>query len=161
MKLNLESGNDLRNGYVNVNLGIVDLKSVPQNTRFVVGNFRNLDPIVKDGQAEEIVFNPPFNRIGPAEAMKVLTHWKNKLGVGGVLKLVFCDIRRLGQILHSGEIPLQEAHSLIFGSPNAPHQSLIDAQIMKNIGESLGLSVKSISAKDYVVTIELEKNAEN
>lgn len=157
MKLNLECGNDIRGGYININLGVVDIKELPDNARFVVGNFRNLDPMIKDDSVEEIIFAPPLNMIGPVESIQVLEHWKKKLQKNGKLVVKFFDARRIGRSLHTGDLSLQDAHYMLFGQ-RGEFQTLVDTDILRNVAKALNLFVEYITHSEFFVTMTLSKN---
>jgi hypothetical protein len=157
MKVNLY-GEGLRNGYVNI-VGQVpdDLSNLPDATEVAVGDFKNLDPVVPDGQAEELIFNVPLNAILPVDLVEVLQHWNKKLANKGILRIGYVDIRRLGKSIHSGELTLQEIDNLIFG-PDHHYHCLIDTDVLKILLGSVGYSINYISPKDFFVTIEARKN---
>src|SRR3712207_4192008 len=106
MKINLECGNDIRNGYVNVtSWPLQELPDdLPDNTNIVVGNPLNLDPVFENDSAEEIVFSRLFNVIHPNHIIPALEHWHDKLAKDGLLKLSFVDIRLVSKFIHSGQL---------------------------------------------------------
>ena len=157
MKVNLY-GNGLRNGYVNiVNSVPDDLSDVPDNTAVITGDFKNLDPVVEDNQAEELIFNVPLNALLPVDLVPVLEHWNKKLAKDGVLRIGYVDIRRLGKSIHMGELTLQDIDNLVYG-PNHQYHCLMDTDVLKTVLKSLGYKINYISPKDFFVTIEARKN---
>jgi hypothetical protein len=160
MKLNLECGTNIRNGYENINFGVVPLNSISEGSRFVVGNYRNLDPIVDDGSCEEIVFNPPLNVLSPNEIVNVLNHWSRKLTGGGKLVVTFYDIRRIGRAAHSSELSLEDIHGMTLGNRNEL-KTVMDTAVIKLVASASGLLIESISPKQFTVTVELIKNAKD
>ncbi len=160
MKLNLQCGLDIRNGYVNVNYGPVQLDEMAENTNVVVGDFRNLDPIVDDGVVEEIIFNPPLGVIAPNDLPDIINHWRKKLKDKGVLKIHAIDIRKVGRAAHSAEVSLQDIHNLIFG-PNYEYRTVIDTFVLRGLLSKLGFKVETITTADFVSAFEVVKNAEN
>ena len=155
MKLNLEYGTNIRNGYINISAWPPQElpNDLPDETSIVVGQASNLNDVVPDESAEEILFNPVFNLINPAGILPLFQHWHQKLKAGGVLKLYFIDIRLISRFIYSGQLPLQEIHNLIMG-PNKQHESIIDTDVMKNALSACGYKIQSISHQDFFVTVE-------
>lgn len=156
MKLNLECGNDIRNGYINISFNIGDVSNVPENTKIIPGNFRNLDPLIEDESVEEIVFNPTLNTISPKEIVGILTHWSTKLRPSGTLLVKFYDVRRIGQSAHYGTLSLQELHGLLLGH-NYENKTVMDVAVVKTVADVTGYDIESISPTEYLVTVELKK----
>jgi hypothetical protein len=158
MKLNLEYGTNIRNGYANVSAWPPQElpKDLPDETSIAVGQAGNLDAVVPDGESEEILFNPVFNLISPAGILPLLQHWHKKLKDGGLLKLYFIDIRLISRFIYNGQLPLQEIHNLIMG-PSKQHESVIDTDVMKNALSACGYKINAISHQDFFVSVEASK----
>lgn len=161
MKVNI-TGNEIRNGYLNIIHGAVmnppSPDSVSDGTAIVVGRFHELDPILENDSAEEILFNYALNILGPNDMVPILEHWRNKLMPEGILKVSFIDIRRLGRFITSGDMSLEELDMIIYG-PNRSHVCLMDTNTFTNVLKNLGFSIDTIAAKDFFVTVEAKKNA--
>jgi hypothetical protein len=156
MKLNLECHNDLRNGYINI-IKHPNLQSKPHDgINITVGDFKNLDQIIDDNSVEEIIFSPLMNVITPNEIPKVLHHWKNKLVVGGVVKISFVDVRRVGQAAHLGQLSLENIHYLILGQQNE-FRTVLDIATAKVALNTVNLVPQIINPTDFIVSIEAEK----
>jgi hypothetical protein len=158
MKLNLECGNGLRNGYVNVSgRPIPDPpEDLPENTYIAFGKFYDLDPLAKDNTVNEIVFNPPLNVLPPETITEVLDHWNKKLTKNGVLRFSFIDFYLLARKFEAGDIDLQNGHMVVFGQ-NYSNKSLLDTSLIKTALPSLSYKVDFISTKDMFVIIEASK----
>lgn len=158
MKINLECGNNWRNGYLNISSWIPsDIpEDLPEETAIISGQSGNLDPVVEDNSAQEIVFNPPFNIVKPNDILDVLQHWQKKLKDGGILKIYFIDIRLSSRFIYSGELKLQDVHNIIFGA-NKEYESVIETEIMREVLSAIKFKILSISHKQFFVTIEAQK----
>ncbi|TXT66107.1 MAG: hypothetical protein BAJALOKI3v1_50107 [Promethearchaeota archaeon] len=154
MKLNLQCGEDLRNGYKNINFGPIQGSNNHPGIDFIVGDFRNLSSVISDDSCEEINFVPVFNIVNPNEVIHVLRHWRDKLSNRGVLKIHMVDIRLLSGLIYDGDIELNQIHKLIFGSQQ-PHQNVMDLKNIKQALESNGYQIESINiANDFMLRIE-------
>lgn len=155
MKLNLE-GNPL-NGYKTVLSQPYQInQDTPQETDIVPGYFHKLDPICPDGEAEEIIFNPPLNILPANDIITVIEHWAKKLAANGILKINFIDIRLAGLLIHRSDLELQQIDMLIFG-PAHEYQSVADTNVFKKLFEALGFKISSISTNKPFVAIEAGK----
>lgn len=160
MKLNLECGLDIRSGWINVSLSVIDVSKLPENAKFVVGNFSNLTPLVDDESVDEILFNPFLNVIDAESMVRLLKHWSDKLKVDGILNLKFFDIRRIGRGVHTGDLTLENTHNMIHGQ-NMEYRTLLDCEIFKKIAKLINMSIDTIVPSEYFVTIQLKKHAKN
>lgn len=153
MKINLECGNDLRNGYLNIHSSPVP---ETEGFEFRVGDYRNLDGVVEDEHADEIVATNLMNKMPPEVSVHTLIHWKEKLKIGGVLKLVAIDIRQVCREGHVGSMSLLDLHQHLFG-PNHEFVSLCDTDILRNTLQQHGFKIKSITHGNCSVSIEAIK----
>lgn len=156
MKLNIECGNDLRNGYLNINSTVVSVDKLKEGVDFVIGDYRNISMIVADESAEEIVFAQPLNRLGPQEFVSVFQGWLKKLMVGGTMTLHFYDIRRIGRVAHLGDLSLQDIHNVVFG-PRSEFKTVVDLSTVKSLVNDFGLTVESVSTQGLLVNVEVKK----
>lgn len=158
MKLNLECGTDLRNGYLNIHSVTVPLnENVTKDTQFVVGYYNQLEPILKGQKVEEIVFNPPMNIFSPENLIGILQYWQQFLTENGIIHIFFIDIRRVARATQLELIPIQETHQLLFG-PDYMHKSVIDSNTFKAMVKAIGFDIDSMSIKDFFATFELKVN---
>jgi len=153
MKINLECGQDIRQGFVNVNSVPVEN---PHNYDFRVGDPRNLDEIVEDGKAEQIVANELLTRFHPSEVVSVVQRWIQKLQKGGKLIVTFVDFRLVAQEIYLNNLSIENIHVLIYGQNNEK-QSICDVDTAKILVEKLGMNVEHVSIKDTVVYVEAVK----
>lgn len=158
MKLNLECGNLLRSGYINVHSHSISLnENVTEDMPFVLGHFKNIKPVFPNEKFEEIIFNLPLNILTPEDLLPVLSSWKELLEHNGILKVFFIDIRRVARATQIEEISIQDTHNLIHGE-NYIYKSIMDANIFKNVCKAMNFSIEMMSVKDFFAAFEL-KNA--
>lgn len=149
-----------RNGYLNLNSTTVGLhENITPDTQITVGYYNQLEPVLKNQKADEIIFNPPMNIFSPEDLINILQYWQRFLEPDGVIKVFFIDIRRVARATQLESIPIQETHQLLFG-PNYIHKSVIDANIFKTMVKAIGFNIESMAIKDFFATFEL-KNVKN
>lgn len=147
MKVNLECGSNILNGYVNINSEMVDNTHVG-DANFIIGVYNNLDPVLEDNSAEEIIFNPVLNCLPPSDIAQCVTHWRNKLIDGGMLVVSFTDILRVSTGIVRGDIDYQNAHNILYGQ-NGEIKSLTDLNNIKSLLRQLGFTI------DFVDTFQI------
>lgn len=152
MKLNLECGNDVRNGYMNINSEAIH--GVEED--LIVADFRNLDTFVEDESVEEIISNDAVTKLHPAETLRVIEHWSNKLKKGGILEMTYADARSVAREAHIYNISLEEMHSYLLG-PSNEKKGLIDVDTCKKLVQSFGLVIDQISYNGCIVHIRVIK----
>ena len=156
MKLNLECQNNLRNDYINISSTPIPGDLIAEhNCTFGIGRYDNLSQIVEDESIEEIVFNKPINVIDPNNVMVCLQHWKNKLMVGGILKLYFIDIVKVSRDIVNGTRPLDQLHQMIFG--NYEFKSIISYPIIKNALNNLDMEILTVEMNGHSVGLSCKK----
>lgn len=158
MKLNLQCGKNLYNGYVNVHYGLVPMDKAG-DVNFTIGDFHKLNDICENNSVEEIVFNPLLNTLGPSEILDCLTHWIDKLRPGGKLCVAFNDIRIVGKQAHYGEVALDVLHNYVFGGMEYSFNLVMDINTMRQLCNGLPVTIGSISINDVLVSMEIIKNA--
>lgn len=157
MKLNLECGSQLLNGYINTSsVPIPNLDKVPEETQFCISRYNNLDAIAENGSVDEIIFGQPINVINPNDIVDVLRHWWTKLTSGGKLTLQLLDIRRIGKESHRGSLNLQDIHSLVYG-PNYTYKLITDTDIIKQILLDIGFKIMFVSIDNFTTVVEAVK----
>jgi hypothetical protein len=152
LKLNLECSEILRNGYTNVN------SFAPPNVDFA--NLKNLQPLLQNEKADEIIFNPFLNILGPNEIFPVISHWRDSLSDSGNIKLQYIDIYRMSDYISRGSISYQDLHRFIYGN-NKEYNSILDDKLFKKLALDIGMSVQEMSSQNFFVTVQLGKNAKD
>jgi hypothetical protein len=115
MKLNLLlHGQDLRGGYLNV-----DPFAEPDSDK-VVGSVTNLDALVHDAQADEIIALDILDFLPACDVDATLEHWVSKLRHGGTVTIGGLDLHEVARRFHLGQIDLDAANQLIHGRQRFP-----------------------------------------
>jgi hypothetical protein len=158
MKINLECDSDVRSGYININPTIPQGIDFSSGIKFSLGNYKNFGSLVDDNSVEEIIYGKPLNTIVPVEIMTALKTWHSKLKQGAIVKIFFNDIRRISKAIFHGNMPLENVHELILGTPTSPFVSIIDLPILLSAIKDLDFTVDTISPSDFSVSIVIKKN---
>jgi len=87
MKINLQCGNNLKEGWVNIdsNPSQINLKD---NFEIIPALFNNLDGIIQEKSCEHINFEPPLNVLGIDSFIITVNHWSSKLTSGGITSMM-------------------------------------------------------------------------
>ena len=147
MKINLECGNDIRNGYLNIN-------SIEVNGATTC-RFDSFNELVTE-DLEEIVSNYTVHKCDPDKVFPTIQYWTNLLKPEGLLHISFIDIRRVGFLSYmpSCRIELLQTHQFIYG-PNNDYKSIMDLNTMKTILNACNLKINIIDW-DQAVTCYVE-----
>lgn len=158
MKINLECGNVPRNGYVNLHSSAIsDMEALHPGIKFNIAKPDNLSPITGDDTVEELILNKPINIFKLDELARVLSHWRDKMKVNGVVKINAIDIRRLSEYINNGSVELNEIHGLIFGQPGMTFQSVIDVQKVIEIVTAVGFRIEGYACDKVYMIMTLIK----
>ncbi len=156
MKINLGCGNDIRSGYINIDL-LPPKQMSPDVYR--QGDIQSLDWLVKDDNVEEILAIDcleylPVNAVQPA-----VSNWANKLVSGGILKILVPDCHAVAKAFSIGQLNLSEYLTLTFGtqSDNDRRLSAIDVKILFEILQNLGLCISLKRYEGVAVYVEATK----
>jgi predicted SAM-dependent methyltransferase len=137
VKINLECGPDVRNGYINTDS--IANKDPTVKTCLM----DNLDDICPNDFADEIIAGFALNMIPWTRVDKVLKHWHAKLKNDGLLKITFPEIRQVGRLIYTGQLnsPDDIAKYLIV-LKNKKVLSLFDANQLSERLLANGLSIQ-------------------
>lgn len=156
MKLNLGCGQDVRTGYINI-----DLKppgGMPPEL-YRQGDIRTLDWIAEDNTVEEIIALDcleylPINAIKPA-----LMNWAQKLSPGGILKILVPDCYAIAKAFAQGQFDLQEYSKITFGTQEEMDNrlSMIDINTLLDILREAGLEIGLERYEGVAIYVEIVK----
>lgn len=138
MRINL--GVDTRQGYVNIS------KTAGPNV--TIGDFKNLNSIVQDDGAEEILATDVIQYVEIAQLQNVVTHWISKLAYGGEIYIQAPDSSLLGTIMQYEQTTVDQINKLIYGNSEKDRfVGLYNVTGFDSLLRSLGLEIVS---KTYV-----------
>jgi hypothetical protein len=157
MKLNLQCGTNLRNGWINVNSHPINIEQTTEEVKFHIGDYRNLDSLVEDNSVEEIVFSQPMNVVKANEVIPILSNWRKKLKISSKLTISIFDTRRVARALYMSDISLADAHIYLLGANNE-FQSIVDTNIERTVLEQCGFVIDSINIDGLISTITSVKS---
>lgn len=109
MKINICLGNSNNplNGYINTN--------IYENNEFKACHPENLNDIVDDGEAEEILAVNILNYIEYSKVKNVVINWYKKLKYDGTMTISFFDFLETSRLLTTQFISIDDARKLFFG----------------------------------------------
>lgn len=136
MKINLECGNNVIEGYQNTDTGSLTADGrVPDGVRRVRIDDLTFCP---DGVAEEIMGIGVPNIIPIDRLENALSHWYKKLAVGGQLYLVGTDAEMLGHDMANGYVDLASYNQLIYGSQQRQNKALYSLHEVMSAAAKVG-----------------------
>lgn len=141
-RLNLGCGNDIRNGFVNVD------RLPGKADNYKQGDIQSLDWLVEDDSVDEIVALDCLEYISPKNIKSTLENWVKKLSTGGVMKILVPDCHLAAKSFVQGQLNIQEYQVIVFGTQehNDNRLCLIDSAILIGMLKEFGLT---ISLKRY------------
>jgi hypothetical protein len=117
MKLNLLYGHgDHLQEYININPFALE---ETDNTR--IADVKQLDSIVEDAEATEIIAADVVDYLSMEEINKALDHWISKMRHGARLVIGGCDSYDAAKALVQFEIDLETFNLLVHGTQDQPH----------------------------------------
>lgn len=153
MKLNLGCGNNIHNGYVNI-----DIQPLPDVDHQI--DVRNLDDVCEDDTVEYILALDVLQTFSYKEVINVLIHWAEKLKPGGLIKVSVPDIIELSTGLVSELIKPDDFLLRIYGHhqhANDFNNTGFDSVLLQNVLVKVGLNIKSKRIVDSKIIIVAEK----
>ena len=117
MKINLLYGHgDQLQGYITIHPFAVE-----ETDSVRIDDVRNLDRVVEDAEATEIIAADVIDYLGLDEVNPALDHWIKKLRHGGTIIIGGCDSYDAAKALVQYEVDLETFNMLIHGTKDAPH----------------------------------------
>lgn len=133
--------------------------ATPQSN-FKCLDIRNLDEIVCDDEATEIIALDVLNYLSFNDAMQSVEKWIKKLGKGGKLTLTFNDYWEVARKMTVGIIEYKEVNDILYGKQDKPYdikRSAIPLHWFKGFILSRNTKLNKCRLEGYVVTLEVEK----
>ncbi len=159
MRLNilLDDPGGARSGYANVD----PFAPEGDRDRFKC-DVSNLDAVVDNGEAVEIVAHDILDYFGVGKIDEILDHWVSKLAYGGRLSLSVVDVREVARGLLAESLPFNDASILIYGAQQRAwdfRRSMFTVARLAEVLENKGFNVlkKRIENFRAVVTCERPK----
>lgn len=156
MKLNLGCGNDIRNGYVNID-------KMPQGQRpqdlYRQGDIQSLDWLVESETVEEIVVIDCIEYLPQNSIGHTIQNWAQKLSSGGILKILVPDCHAIAKSFYQGHFNLEEYSQTIFGTQNNGdnRMSVIDAATLISMLKEAGLTISLKRYEGVAIYVEATK----
>ena len=158
MKLNLGSGKDIRNGYLN--LDIVPIEGTDSDL-FRQHDVTNLDDIAEDDSVEEMLLLNILQVFSFKHVFALMTHWMTKLQPGGVLKIVVPDVYERALSLVSGQVDVQNYILTTYGHHANDHDYVktgFDLDILCDLlSDKLKLNILNKHCANGQIVIEAER----
>jgi len=161
MKLNLGCGNDIREGYINVEAELFGLsKESSAHESLKLGDARRLEWLCKSGEVEEILALNILDFCRHTELDKILENWVDKLKVGGVLKIATIDTRSLCAAYLSYQISPEDFVTNMHGLQDCPkntRKSSLDILTIETKFKKLRLEILVSKVEKGQIYVEAEK----
>lgn len=123
MKLNLGCGNDIRVGFVNVD--IIGRTDLPPSL-YIKADITNLDVVAGDNTVEEMIAIQSLQGVESCRIKSSLENWHKKLVSGGVMKIMCLNLKLLCESFADDRIDIHTFEQLMFGEDRS-HKSVADA----------------------------------
>lgn len=155
MKVNIECGNNILNGFLNINSQPVKVEGLTSEAKLLFAPYHNLNPVLEDGSCDYVTISSPLNFAAPDKSVGFLATILNKMKKGAVLEFFFFDARVLGMNAYLG-MKLEDLHGYLFGGGN-DLKCLLDLDTVKNVLNKLGFNILFISRDNETVSIRASK----
>ncbi len=135
MKVNLGCGQDVRLGYLNIDLN-------PFNPEVKKDDFKTLkNSNIENGSVEEIIASNILGFISIHEVPAVISLWKEKMKAGGTLYISNVDYSVLGHAMALEQISTEDLNKMLFTEKGLT--ALYNLTSMDTLLRHLGFSVES------------------
>lgn len=156
MRINLliDNPKDVRNGYLNIDPFATGADSRLQ------ANLSDLDRIVCNGEALEIVASDILGYFPAQQVDEVMAHWIGKLAHGGTIAITEIDLKEIGKKYLANVLSLNEANDLIHGLQTQPWQlrkSSFTLQVLVEVMQNLGLKILTKRIQNNRATIVAQR----
>lgn len=149
MKINLlRNSNELLNGYVNIDNFVGEGK--------VQGDVTNLDTIVDDALADEIIAKNILQYYEYSKLVLIVQGWVKKLRHNGSITIVVPDYRAICKGIAKDIITVNNALPLLYGPQTHAllcYKSSMSLDFIKQILTEAGLVIQKIDLDDFQICI--------
>ena len=153
MRINLlRDSNNIRNGYLNIDNFVGENKAQ--------GDVTNLDPLVDDGTAEEIIANNILEYYEYGKSANILNNWLKKLRHGGVLTIITTDYRAVCKAVLREVITPAESLPFLYGTQTSSlmyKKSGYTLDILQNVFTQAGLNITKVNLSNLQISISGER----
>lgn len=149
MKLNLQCGTDIIEGYKN-------LDTEPKHKMAEKGDFKVLD--VPDDSVEEIRATRVLRLIPLNELGSVLQNWSTKMKKGGRLYLEGVDSSSIGNVMFYDQVTMEEINIALYGTPTeSPGRAIYSLVTLEGFLKQFGYITKTKGLLNCNFFLEMEK----
>jgi hypothetical protein len=113
-----------------------------------VCDFKNLNPIVDDAEAQYILARDIINYINHEELFSTISHW---ICIGS------SDIKEICRMIYTGEIPDSDIGSILYGVEGETKKSSVQVNSLVDFLQSSGLKILKIRLENYNLTVEAQR----
>lgn len=155
MKLNLNCGEDVRSGYLNIDLSVRDLSP----DLYVSGDVIELDWVCDDNTADEIIAINVLETVSFNLIENMLKNWAKKLSPNGVLKLSIIDLYIVCKLFVEVKITLEDLIGHLWGQNGQVKMSAINrGKLCELIEQKIGLKITLQRYDGIAFYLEAMKN---
>ena len=150
MKVNIICGGHALTGYVNID---PLAKNEPNK---IAADFGNLDSLIHDSEATEILASEVIQYIPFNSVPKVLENWAKKLRINGRISVGGYDVTEACKSYANKTCSLEDLNFLLDGYPSTPLaiSSAISMSFIRNILESFGLKILKQRKNGHHILVE-------
>ena len=150
MKVNIICGGHALTGYINID---PLAKNEPNK---VAADFGNLDSLIHDSEATEILATEVLHYIPFHNLPTVLENWVKKLRINGKISVGGYDVTDACKSYVNKACTLEDLNNLLYGDRSDPLaiSSAISMPYLKEIIERLGLKVLKQRKNGYRIIVE-------
>ena len=149
MKINLILDGHPISGYTNIDpYGYNDKNKV-------AGDIYNLDELVEDSEALEIIAADVLSFVHLSDVPKIINHWCSKLRRKGKIIISGSDINIISQLCHQQAISLESINQLLYGDNDTKtHLSQISLEYLIQALKSNCLQIMSKRIRGTSISVE-------
>jgi predicted SAM-dependent methyltransferase len=148
MKLNLGCGDNVIQGYLNIDM-------LPKSANVTRGDIRNLTGIgIQDNSVEEIQAANVLEYLTFSSVGNVLAHWVQKLSKGGSLYIESIDLNVIGTMMAYDQIGIEVINQILYSNNM---QGLYNLTAIESHLNSIGCKTEIKGFRDYKFYLRVTK----